>query len=72
MGSYVTLNGYQVRRVASSGKAVGLVKEGAGFRADLIWVPISLCRDGDQLATGDTDIIMAEFKAIELDLDFDE
>jgi hypothetical protein len=70
VASYVTLDGYQVRRVASSGKAVGIVKEGAGFMADLIWVPVSLCRDGDQLTVGDTDIEVMEFKATELDLDF--
>lgn len=70
MAAYVTLDGYQVRRVASSGLAVALVKEGAGFQAELIWVPVSCCRDGDRLTVGDTDIEVMEFMAEQKGLDF--
>jgi hypothetical protein len=70
MASYVTLDGYQVRRVASSGKAVALVKEGAGFQAELIWVPRSCCRDGDRLEVGDTDLEVMEHMADEKGLDY--
>ena len=68
MAVMVTLEGYIVRR--TTGKAVALVKEGAGFMADLLWVPRALCRDGDRLEEGDTDLEVAEFKADELGLDY--
>jgi hypothetical protein len=68
MGSYVVLDGYEVRRTTE--KAAALVKEGAGFQVDLIWVPRSCMRDGDTLETGDTDLECVSWKAEELGLDF--
>lgn len=68
MASYVTLDGYIVRHTTE--KAVALVKEGAGFQADLVWVPRSCCREGDALDTGDTDIECVEWKAESEGLDY--
>lgn len=70
MAAWVTVDGYIVRQVAPSGQAVAIVKEGAGFMPKLIWLPVSLCLDGDELTVGDTDIEVMEFKAEELGLDY--
>lgn len=66
--AYVTLEGYIVRRTTD--KAVALVKEGAGPRADLIWVPRGWCRDGSELEEGDTDIMMFDDRADDKGLDY--
>lgn len=68
MSRYVTLDGYEVRRTTE--KAIGLVKEGAGYQADLIWVPRGCIRDGDRVETGETDLECMEFKAVEKELHF--
>lgn len=68
MASFVTIEGYQVRRTTE--KAVGLVKEGAGPTDDLIWVPRSCCRDGDILAVDDTQIECMEYMADDKGLDY--
>jgi len=64
---WVTLDGYVVRRTTA--KAVGLTKEGAGYQADITWVPRGCMRDGDDLQEGDTDLECMEFKAVEKELD---
>ena len=66
--AYVTLEGYIVRRTTD--KAIALVKEGAGFMADLTWVPRGWCQDGGNLEEGDTDIAVFEDRADEKGLDY--
>lgn len=63
MAGWTTIEGWEVRRATE--KAVALVREGAGPMADLIWVPRSLCMDGENLAVGDTDIVVRDGIAIE-------
>ena len=67
MSDFVTLDGYTVRRVTE--KAIGITKTNQPLD-ELIWLPRSLCEEGDRLEQGDTDISVKEFKAQELDLDY--
>lgn len=66
--AYVTVEGYIVRRVTE--KAVALVKEGAGYQAELTWLPRGWCQDGDRLEVGDTGICVFEDRADEKGLDY--
>lgn len=56
MAVYVDLDGYRVARTTA--KAVLLAK--GDFE---VWVPRSVCEDGDELDMGDTDICVAEWFA---------
>jgi hypothetical protein len=68
MAVFVTLEGYIVRRTTE--KAIALVKEGAGYQADLIWVPRSCCHDGETLEIGDVDISCMQHMAEDKGLDW--
>ena len=63
MSDWTTIEGWEVRRVTE--KAIALVKEGVGPLAELTWVPRSMCLDGDELAIGDTDIVVRSGIAVE-------
>jgi hypothetical protein len=69
MVDFVTLEGYIVRRTTE--KAVALVREGAGYQADLIWVPRSMCREGERIDVHETDLEVAKFVADDRGLDYD-
>lgn len=66
----VTLEGYVVRRCTAN--AIGICKAVTplGLREDLTWVPRSLCEDGETLEEGDTDIVVAQWKADQEGLDY--
>lgn len=68
MTAKATLEGYIIRRTTE--KAIGLVKEGAGYMADLVWVPRSCCTDGETLEVGDTDIECLLYIAEDKGLDY--
>jgi hypothetical protein len=60
----VTLDGYRVRHVTV--KAICIVKGDN----EPIWLPRSLCQDGDLIGIGDFDIIVEEWLADDRELDY--
>ena len=64
---YVSLDDYEIR--FSTERAIGIVKAENPFD-DPVWIPRSVCESGDDLNEGDTDIVVARWKADELDLDY--
>lgn len=66
--AHVTVEGYIVRR--QTDRAVALVKEGAGWQAELIWVPRASCHGGEILEVGDTDLQINQNMADEKGLDY--
>lgn len=65
----VTLDGYTVRRISATGKAVGISKTDQPL-AELTWLPVSACQDGNLLDIGNTDIAVRESLADEKGLDY--
>lgn len=63
---YVTLNGYVVKHATE--RAIGIVKE-ASYNNDATWIPRRWVDNTDVLSVGDTDIIVARWKAEEEGLD---
>lgn len=63
---YVTLDGYTV--TIATVKAVGVCKDAIG--GDPVFIPRSLCQDGDSLDRGDQDIAVQLWKAEDLGLDY--
>lgn len=64
---WVTLDGYVVTQVRL--RAIAIVKSKTPA-ADWVWLPRSLCQDGDSLVIGDTDITVKEFKADQEGLEY--
>ncbi len=65
---YVTLNGYVVKHATE--RAIGIVKE-ASYNNDATWIPRRWVDNTDVLSVGDTDIIVARWKAEEEGLTID-
>lgn len=62
MAAYVPLDGYVVRKTRDMAVAVNLVDEPF---SEYVWLPRSVCEQGDDLVEGDEDIVVREDFALE-------
>lgn len=68
---YVTLDGYIVKAVSRTGRAIGIVKtDNNTAQSSPIWLPRSVMRDGDSIDVGDTDLECQIWLAEKEGLDF--
>lgn len=53
---YETLDGYVVRLTTANAIGIEKARSSLTDKAEVIWLPRSVCEDGDTLSVGDTDI----------------